>query len=299
MMTLSDSIAYQADCIESLKTLVDLSNGTISNQLSSINTLLTIVSITLALVGIFLGLYINNMHSRILKMKECVEESAKKTKEINEQIHSDFSSLYQQLREEETLSYLKRLEQVPEDISNVVPILLSRTLEDKHYPYLRKAFLMLKKHGKVEKVSGCFGATYGYLYSGLFHQHFLHLAIEDDEIREILVPNFNGLVKASFKNDIIKSTSDLCKSLSKNSVNYDKEIILYQYLLAINKSDYKNCSELKDILQSNIKNKSLLPDTIERCTRDNIRLELFDNIRETASDIVGDDASEVQGTSET
>ena len=278
MTTLSDSIAYQADCIESLKTLVDLSNGAISNQLSSINTLLTIVSIILALAGIIMGLYINHMHSKILKMKECVEESAKKTKEINEQIHSDFSSLYQQLKEEETLAYLNRLKQVPEDIANLNRLLLSRTLDDCHFKYLRDAYLTLKAEGKAKDSAGIFQGTYEDMYISLFHQHFLHFAILDDEIRDLVVWRFKEAIDACFKNDILKSVKDLCKALSSQTCSFDREVILFDYLVALNKSEYKDFQDLKDILQTEIKDKTILPNVIERCSSEGIRLVLFENI---------------------
>lgn len=280
-MIFNDTIQALVDNYNSLRELVEISNSTISNELSSASYHLGALSIIIATVGIFLGVYVTILFNKIKKIREEVDYNLEKVsgmneqvKEIDNKIHSNLSGLYSQLREEETKALLERLVQEPLDIHNIDKLLLSRNIDESYFEMLKKAYVNLLKTG-MENESNIYLSNKESFFL-LFFQHFCCPSILDDDLRDSLADCFDKCMSCAFKRDIIKSTEDFCKALSVDAVAFDREQYLKRYLIALNKSSFKNQIELRNILESQISSKTLLTNAIELATKDGVKLELFD-----------------------
>lgn len=269
--------------IEAMKYIVDLSNSTIANEISAVNTLLVSFTIVFSILGILLGLYISwlqrkvsNMNINIGNKEKEIIKLANKVVKTENMIKSDISGLYNKLRKEETISLLKRLELEPMDITNIGDLLLARHLEDDCFPLLKNAFLRLLSLGEeADEGSSLFNTnSYRKQFLLLFFQHYMYFSIQDDDLRDEIVNVFEFCMRCAFKRDIIKSTEDFCKALAVSCASFDKKVLLTNYLKALNKSKFSNLVELKNIFQENV-NKDLLVEAIDTCTSDKIYLKLF------------------------
>lgn len=268
--------------VDAVKRIVDVSNATIANEISAINTMLVAFTIVFGIVGVFLGVYISWLQRKVSKMSDNIEKKeqtiialAKTIEETDQKIQSDISGLYAKLRKEETMTLLKRLEMEPQDIANVLDLLLARPLENDGFPILKNAFLkLIKIEADANTDEDIFDSTYKEPFLLLFFQHYLCLSIKDDDLREEIVKGFEHCMACAFKSDIIKSTEDLCKSLKVERASYNKTSILIDYLKALNQSKFTSLIDLKNILQEDI-NKDLLVDAIDKCTTDRVYLTLF------------------------
>lgn len=294
----SDTLGYFQnlnDNIDAIRNIVDVSNSTIANEISAVNTLLVVVSIIWGVFSFGVGIYITLLQNKMVKIKrelyakeETINEIAKKVEDTDNKIQSDISGLYKQLREEETMTMLRRLEEEPQDISNLSKLLLARPIGNDGYPILKSAYIKLleleKEKENEQSENDIINNYYNYNCSFLllFFQHYMYNAILDNDIREDLRIGFDNECKCAFKSDIIKSTKDLCKALSKSDAPFEKEPILVDYLKAINGSNFKNLIELKNIFQEEI-NSSLLVSAIEKCTSDKVYLEMFDIVDSSIS----------------
>ena len=267
--------------LEAVKHIVDTSNSAIANELNVVNILLVTFTIVFGLVGIGLGLYITWLQRKVSKMRDDIEKKehtiitlAQKIEDTDKKIQSDISGLYKQLREEETITLLRRLEEEPQDISNLEGLLLARSISIEGFPILKSAYTNLLKVENDQKDVVSFDDCKD-SYMLLFFQHFLYESLLDDDIREDLRKAFEIGCQCAFKRDILKSTKDLCMLLSKSDAPFEKEPMLVDYLKAINQSKYKDLIELKNIFQDEIKNQNLLVEAIEKCTTDKVYLSLF------------------------
>ena len=274
----SDTIGYLQNMnenFEAIKTIVDVSNDTISNEISSVNTLLCVFSVIVGLIGIFFGWYISRVEKKVKAMKESIENKEKSIKDIaktvedtDNKIQSDISGLYNQLRKEESLTLLRRLELEPMDINNLDRLLLARPLETDGFSILKNAYMKLIK--QEEEVTD----DEKRLFSLLFFQHFLSLSILDDDLRDSIVEFFPQSMNCAFKRDIIKSTNDFCDAISTNGAPFDKVELVSYYLKALNESKFYDLMELKNIFQENL-SKDLLVDAIDKCRKEKVYLSLF------------------------
>lgn len=287
-----DSLKSQLDLLQTksdvLLHIVETSNDSVANQLSSASVFLTVISIIFAIGGVLLGIYFNKKKKEIDAIAKTVEESRQRVDEISattvaldKQIHSSIKDLYQQLRIEETNTLLDRLILEPNDIGNLIHLLLARDLDDAGFNKLREAYLkllcepdpdeQLPQDGRYIKLR----PTHLEDYSLLFFQHYCYQAIKDDKIRPELVKGFENNCKKAFKRDIIKTTIDLCKALSEETSSFNKNVVLLAYIKALNNSKHKDLPDLKNILEQNITPKSLLQDVLEQCKNDGIEISLF------------------------
>lgn len=269
------------DNIDAVRRIVDVSNSTIANEISAVNTMLVAFTIGLTVVGVLLGIYITWLQQKVSKMSKNIEEKEQKiiclantVEETDKKIHSDISGLYAQLRKEETMTLLHRLEEEPEDISNLVDLLLARPLDDDGFPILKKAFEKLMAiHLEVGK-DVLVDSSLETRYILLFFQHYLFQSILDDKLRSEVVKDLDSCMNCAFKHDIIKSTKDFCRALSNDDATFEKKQLLIDYLKALNQSKYKDLEELKDLFQEYL-DKDLLVDAIDKCTTDKVYLGLF------------------------
>lgn len=280
----SDTLQYLQSInehIEAVKYIVDLSNSTIANEISAVNTMLVAFTIVFGVVGVLLGLYISWLQRKVSKMSKNIEEKEKKiislaetVADTDKKIQSDISSLYAQLRKEETMTLLRRLEEEPKDIANLGELLLARPLENKGFPIMKRAFMKLLAMGPIMDKRSLVHLSYREQYTVLFFQHYLRQSIMDDDLRPEIIKGFNIGMTCAYKSDIIKSTEDLCEALSVNDTPFEKVSLLVNYLKALNQSEYSNLIELKNIFQEKI-NKDLLVEAIDKCTTDEVYLGLF------------------------
>ncbi|MBO4777816.1 MAG: hypothetical protein J5588_04910 [Bacteroidales bacterium] len=276
------------DKIDAVKYIVDVSNATIANEISAINTMLVAFTIVFGIVGVFIGVYISCLQRKVSKMSDNIENKehtivklAQIVEDTDNKIQSDIEGLYAKLRKEETKALLCRLEEEPLDIGNISELLLARQLDDDGFPILKRAYLKLIENEYSENKN----SANKHRYLLLFFQHYLYFAIKDDDMRKDIISDFEYCMKCAFKRDIIKSTKDFCMVLSESDVPFEREQVLVDYLKAINRSEFKGQIELKNIFQDEIKNNSLLANAIEKCTSDKIYLEMF-GVKDPNSNIV-------------
>ena len=200
------------DNIDAVRRIVDVSNSTIANEISAVNTMLVAFTIGLTVVGVLLGIYITWLQQKVSKMSKNIEEKEQKiislaetVEKTDRKIHSDISGLYAQLRKEETMTLIRRLEEEPEDITNLADLLLARPLDDNGFPILKRAFEKLMAiHSEVDKDVFVYPDRETQ-YVLLFFQHYLFQSILDDKLRTEVVKDLDSCMNCAFKHDIIKS----------------------------------------------------------------------------------------------
>ena len=247
--TMKHQIDNLSSQVESLHNLVSHSNDVIANEIAAGDRYLALFSILFGVFGIILGIYVTWCTNKVKKMKLSMEEKERDILRIsqivektNTQIQSDISGLYDKLRREETKALLNRLIEVPEDISNLIDLLLSRNLAPNDYNLLKQAFETLpKENSKTE------------YYLILFFQHFAGRSISDVDLRNQIVADFDSLILAAFKNDIIKSTNDMLEAL-KTMSDEDKLQVIAPYYKALKNSKFKENSNLFDRIKSVLTN---------------------------------------------
>ena len=268
--------------INAVKHIVDVSNSTIANEISAVNTLLVTFTIVFGIVGIAWGIYITWLQRKVSKMSDNIEKKeqkiialAKTIEETDQKIQSDISGLYAKLRKEETKTLLYRLVEEPLDITNLSDLLLARSLDDEGFPILKTAFMKLLDNEPDTEEDSFIMLSEKEQYSLLFFQHFLYKSILDDDLRPEIEKNYIHCMNCAFKRDIIASTNEFCKTLSVIKTSSDKVTLLTTYLKALNESKFKNLIELKSVFQEKVET-GLLVETIDRCTTEKVYLELFD-----------------------
>lgn len=280
-----DTIQYLQninDNIDAVRRIVDVSNSTIANEISAVNTMLVAFTIVFGIVGIFLGWYISWLQKKVSKMSDNIAEKEQKiiclantVEETDRKIHSDISGLYEDLRNEETMTLLRRLVEEPLDITNLSQLLMARSLGDKEFSILKQAYINLKSLGsEIIDRDRVLEPTYRQMFILLFFQHYLRESILDEDIRPDIIKQFGYCMRCAFKRDIVKSTEDFCMAISDGRAQFDKVLSLVDYLKALNQSKYSNLIELKNILQDKLSS-DLLVDAIDKCTTDKVYLALF------------------------
>lgn len=305
----SDTIQYLQninDNIDAVRRIVDVSNSTIANEISAVNTMLVAFTIVFGIVGVLLGVYISWLQRKVSRMSDNIEEKeqkiillAKTVEDTDKKIQSDISGLYAQLRKEETMSLLLRLEKEPEDIANLGDLLLARSLDETGFLIMKRAFMKLIAMGPDIYVDGFARPSYWKQYAIQFFQHYLRQSILDDDLRPEIVNGFNYGMACAYKSDIIKSTEDLCLALCVGNAPFDKVALLADYLKALNQSRFSNLVELKNIFEEKV-NKDILVEAIDRCTTDEVYLGLFGveipekPLETNNSEMMADNAQEIK-----
>ena len=135
-----DSLQNRLDLMQTktdmLMDIIGTSNESVSNQLSAVGWILAIIAVILTLASIFLGLYIRKKRAEIVAIgktiaekKEAMQKMERSITELDEKIHGNLGDLYRALRKEETEALLDRLVIEPQDVSNLLPLLLARDLD--------------------------------------------------------------------------------------------------------------------------------------------------------------------------
>lgn len=228
-------------------------NG-ISTQISAASYSLTVFGLLFAIAAIILGIYITYIERKVVRLREentSLLNQTKKIKDevvgINELIQKDICGLHLKIKREETIQFLNRLIEVPEDISNLGHQLLSRELEKEDFTKLKEAYIELKNVPETPRVLFGFGGTYTDTYKILFFQHFLDLSIKDNDIGKDLVDFYPDVMSAAFRNDIIKSTHDFIKAIMDLGIE-SKTSEINSFIKGISQSKYSSFETIFDIL---------------------------------------------------
>ena len=222
---------------ENYKILYDGSNNLntqVSTQVSSATYTLEVVSVIFTLAGFLLVLFVNDAYRKISAIKKDIAITKRYIDKHNDE-------LYLKLKRNDTLDILKRLVAVPEDISNLQPLLFSRDLESSDFFLLKKAFLSEKLHDNFKRD-----------YILVFQQHFTYLSLRDKDVRLPFLESLSDL-KAMLRRDIQKMFVDVVQFLVE--CNYDqqfKDKLLKNLFLGVFLSEHKDLIlELKSDLARN------------------------------------------------
>ena len=187
-----DGLAKQVEnlsyLVETQKEIISQEQSTIENSMGAVNIFLAVFALILTIGGIYLGWFINSREKNVQSLlkqvetkKEEVEKLEEKTSntrkevmELSDNINKDIEGLYAKLRREETITHLKRLVYEPNDIGNILPLLLSRELIESDFKYLLTAYRNLEnKDDKGIVPDGLFARRLSSKgqYLLLFYQH--------------------------------------------------------------------------------------------------------------------------------
>ena len=213
--------------LEQNENLTEKSFNSISTQLSSsevsvgrISLIFTVFGIFIGIVGIILGIFIEKKYKQVGQIKSDNEDLLKKAiqtknevEQINSDINNNISEVYKKFKREETVNFLNRLVKVPQDISNVCDLLLSRELEKEDFDKLKIAYLKLDTlkdtNSLTEPKSN---------YKILFFQHFFVQSMQNKEIKQDIINFIPEGIECSFENDIENTTKEFSMFLQNNNI---------------------------------------------------------------------------------
>ena len=297
---------------------VDRSNEEISNQIAASSHTIQVWGWIIAIMAFVFGFYINRMWKKISdttakakdqlqqaenafadiseeqqrvnaqqqevkKIQEDTEDKLEELQNLHSDIQNNMSAIYEKLKREETTAWLKRLENIPEDITNVGDILLTRQLSKSDFPIMLNAYRNLIKRSMevtggtsiaiLRRTNVGFKKREG-LYALQFTQHFMDEAIKIEEIRAILRPRFSVYFKECFfRNDAEKCTEDLKKGVRQLDEGLQVEIIA-EYISAMSQSQYSKFIDWYKILLADLAENQL--EKIWRgVTKDNVKAIFF------------------------
>lgn len=253
-------------CEKSLRCIdehVDRANESVSNQIAASSHTMQAWGWVLALLGVVFAFYINYMwqKSKTLKDKttQQLQQTETKLKELQvlyADIQKNSQKIYAQLRKEETKMQVERLQEVPEDISNMLNSLLARKLEPADFGGLYKAYTYLieryMQFSDAKDVAELRTKSHKFSdkeesYMILFTQHFLTEAIRVPEIREYMQSHFGTLCLCFYRNDAEKCTDDL--KIGVSTLDSETRInILSAYIIGLSETNFSSYSVLYDNL---------------------------------------------------
>lgn len=294
-----DGLAKQVEnlsyLVETQKEIISQEQSAIENSMGAVNIFLAVFALILTIGGIFLGWFINRKEKKVqaLLMQvetkkeevEKLEEKTSKTKddivELNNNINGDIEGLYAKLRREETITYLKRLVYEPNDIGNILPLLLSRELIDSDFKYALAAYRNLEnKHDNGLKVEGLLVQRLSNKgqYLLLFYQHFCGQALCHELVAADIVAFFPYLLQCAFKNDVINSTISMVNCFNREDTAVDKVETVYLYLKSLHESKYTNLKEAYSVIVSKYRNDDELKDIWRHLEENHVYIKLFNEL---------------------
>ena len=246
-----NEIATLKDKLDFQQKMSEQSISSISNQLDSASYNLTLFGLLFTIAAIGLGVYVTYIERKIVKIGEENKELLAKNQKIKEDveavnklIQSDIYNLFLKIKREESAHILDRLVKVPRDIENVCESLLSRELEQEDFAKLRQAYLNLGENKN----------EYNQQYLVLFFQHFLGQSLRDEKLRQEISKFIPEGISSSFKNDIVKSTSDFVTVIvDKGIQEFKPEINLF--FNGLTNSEYKKFGVVYQMLFDNLKSR--------------------------------------------
>lgn len=206
-------LSYQEGQINSQTGMLDTAFDGVSAEVGASANSLTIAIALFSLFAIVLAIFVADIERNIRRIMSDSEDLAlrnlktrKQIEDLSKLITQDPKGLYGLLKKEESDHLVNRLIEVPEDIENLSPLLLSRDLDNSYFQKIKEAFLRADAAHKDK-------------YYSLFFQHFADLAIVDADVSPGLLQDLPNLIEYSFKNDIIKSSKDYFAALQRKSIS--------------------------------------------------------------------------------
>jgi len=233
---------------------------------------------------------VNAQQQEIKKLQDATEKNVKELQQLHSDIQNNMNTIYLKLRREETVAMLQRLEEIPEDITNLGDILLARTLEKEDFIKILNAYHNLVKRcselnsdcsvDELRQNDEVFEARET-SYALQFAQHFIDQAIVVPEVRELLRIRFDIFWGGCFfKNDAEKSTKDFKQGIISLSENVQTEL-LSDYIYAMSQSPYSMYVDWYKLLLDNLSEQQI-NDIWESVTkRNNGAIFFAESIKET------------------
>lgn len=211
-------------------------NDQLGNQISFASYLLGGVSFIFTVLGIFLAWYINRQYEKIKEIKETIEGTKKYIDEHNKE-------LYEKIKRDDTVELLNRLKEVPEDIANVCPLLLSRDLLEKDYQSLKESYLKIKDDKSNRQAKDD--------YIVLLTQHFIYESLKDKELKTEIIPLINTmLIYGMFNRDIENFFNGVFKFIKEFGTEDEQTKIMIKNLFYhYSKSKFKENIELQNYIK--------------------------------------------------
>lgn len=245
-------------------------NDQLGNQISFASYLLGGVSFIFTVLGIFLAWYINRQYEKIKEMKDTVESTKKYIDEHNKE-------LYRRVKRDETIELLNRLKEVPEDITNICPLLLSRNLLEEDYQSLRESYLKIKNDLLNRQ------AVDDYIV--LLTQHFVYQSLKDAELRTEIITLINPvLIYNMFDRDIRNFFNEVFKFIKEFGINDEQNKTMIKNLFYhYSRSKFQTNIELQNyikeiILKYNINTIDISNIAKEQAPADTVYINWLDSI---------------------
>lgn len=294
-----DGLAKQVEnlsyLVETQKEIISQEQSAIENSMGAVNTLLAVFSLIITIGGIFLGWFINRKEKNVQSLLEQVEtkkeevekleektsNTRKEVMELSDNINKDIEGLYAKLRREETITHLKRLVYEPNDIGNMIPLLLSRELIESDFKYLLTAYRNLENKDDNGIVSdGLFAQRLSRKgqYLLLFYQHFCGQALCHKLVATEIVSFFPYLLECAFKNDVVSSTTSMVNYFNRGEVAVNKVETTYLYLKALHESKYSNLKDAYSVIVSKYRNGDELKDIWIHLEENHVYIKLFNEL---------------------
>lgn len=225
-------------------------NDKLSNQISIANYSLGLATLFLTVVGIFLAWYIN-------KLIEKVDRAKLEVDTVKKAIDDNASELFKKLKREETMGLLERLREVPEDVSNIGPLLFSRDLLESDFTYLKDSYLKIK-HGLHKDRDA--EST----YISLLMQHFPYLAFKDEILNADMVSNISWInINHMFSRDVRYFIDQALMFFGESSVQSESNReVIKKLFFHFFKSKYGNNTDLRNYISKRLSAHGLKTDTV-------------------------------------
>jgi hypothetical protein len=188
----------------------------LSTQISHASLMIGGLSLIIAVISIALAGYINSALNKIRVIKREADT-------VKRYIDNNNISLYQKLQREETLSYLNRLLENPEDINNLASILFARELEPEDFEKINRARVREQLPERDCRI-----------FVSLLLQHFPYETLMLDDTRAQVIENFQTLYSLMHQRDIRNYAVGLFKFIRTRGLN-DKEVekLIQEFISAL------------------------------------------------------------------
>jgi len=260
---------------DNYKTLYDGLGNQIQTASTYIQILLFILTIVVAIIVFFVERIVNKKLKEIDKSKESVEKTKDEVNKILADIENLKTNVHEtknyidghneemllKIKRDYTLNYLKRIEKIPEDIANLVQILLASDLEKQDFVILKDGLLKIKSKG-----SNISDMNY---FIMLLVQHFPTETIEDMLLREDLILGISNNINGMFDVDIRSFLHSLFVKIEEKGVNFlENKILLAKFFKKLHSSSHNSNNHILNCAKDMIKNSSLDKIQIEEILTD-------------------------------
>ncbi len=206
------------------------------NQNDQLGNLISYSGYILAILGLVLAWYINRQYEKIKEMKDIVESTKK-------YIDGHSEELYEKIKRDETVNLLDRLENVPEDITNIIQLLLSRDLFEEDYIRLKNPYLKIKNDTSQVMAKNS--------YIILFMQHFPYQTLKDSDLKTDFILSINShYLSTMFDRDMKNFFDQVFKYLKEFGVSDEQnKTIIKNLFYFYSKSRFQTCIELQKFIK--------------------------------------------------